>query len=241
MTHAIEKELVKVSGFEPARDYKRRQDYLAALARGVDAYFASVNDKGFDDLTKEAAEWFNAAARALSNKKVIPEFDDEVASADIPMPEPDEPEEDFTQEELVEEPVVDGPALPVRKEQPPKRRRGYNTTVPPGRDLPHPEVTEEGEALDKRVAKAKTRPKDSTFGVKNTANLDKWGFAVGSKNSAAMTLFEKGCRMSDVKASLGGTYYAAIGRVIKRGHKVEHEANGLTRITFRHPPGQKPK
>lgn len=248
--HPIELELVKLSGFTPTKDYKRRQDYLAALARTVDQHLndltAEKADKVFDDLDEATAKWFNAACRAVSNKKVIPDFDDEVSSAEVPMPEEVEPP--LTDNELVEEPLPDEPTIAIRTEHPPKKKRGYERTVPPGRDLPHPEITPEGEQLEKVAERAekkaekagiRTRPKDSTFGAKNTVNLDKWGFAIGSKSSAAASMFEKGCRMSDVKISLGGTYYNVVNRIIRRGHKVEHEANNEIRVTFMNKGGRK--
>lgn len=203
MASLIEQELVEITDFKPVKKYENKQDYLAALARLVD----QLDDKQFDTLSKEAADWCNAAARAISNKKVIPDFTDEVASSEVDLP--------ISDEELVDEIVP-------RTEPPPKiGKRRYDRSIPAGRPLPIPNV-------DPIPPK-----KDPTFGTKNTRDLDKWGFVVGSKNSAAMAMFEKGARMVDVTASLGGTYYAAIGRIIKRGHQVERFANGLIRLTFK--------
>lgn len=205
MASEIEKELAEITDFKPLKQYEKKQDYLAALARLVD----QLDDRDFDRLSKDAADWFNAAARAISNKKVIPDFTDAVSSSEVDLP--DEPIED---DELIDD-------IAPRTEPLPKKKRDRAHSTQPPRALPVPNV-------DPIPPK-----KDGTFGKKDPRILDKWGFAVGSQNSAAMAMFEKGARMKDVTASVGGTYYAAIGRAIKRGHFVERFANGIIRITFK--------
>jgi len=85
---AIEQELIEATGFTPRRNYPDRQDYLAAVARAVD----QLEDVDFDGLSAEAADWFNAAARALSNKKTIVDFPDAEPEAEAE----EEPAEDET-------------------------------------------------------------------------------------------------------------------------------------------------
>lgn len=84
---AIEKELTEATGFVPRKNYPDRQDYLAAIARAVDG----LEDVDFEGLSTEAAEWFNAAARALSAKKVIVDFADRLDVGE--EVDDDEPEE----------------------------------------------------------------------------------------------------------------------------------------------------
>lgn len=220
MMSSIEKELVKLSGFEPTREYKTKQDYMAALARVVD----QLNEVDFDKLSEPAADWFNAAARAISNKKVIPNFEDEVATSEVQLPEPDKPAEPYEGETV----AVKSEAAPEpRLEQPPKKKgpKQQHRAAPP---------------LALELPKTK-RLTDDTFQIKYSGRVDKWGFAIGSKSSAAASMFEQGARMKDVKASVGGTYYTILRSLIQRGHKVENEANSLIRITYRKPPGPEPK
>jgi len=224
--HPIEEELHSVCKFAPTKEYKKRQDYLAALARAVDLYFESVSDEGFDDLTDATANWFNAAARALSNKKVIPDFDDNVSSSEIQVPDEPLVEEppikyDELTEEFIEELLPDEPTLPVRKSHPPKQKRDYGDTRPPGRVLTVPDDA------------------DPTLGPVSNNKRDKWNFVIGTKNSKAASMLERGCRMADLKASIGGTYYSLLGKVIRRGHTVIHGANGYIKITYHEKSGRK--
>ena len=69
---SIEQELVEATDFQPTRKFDNRQDYLAALARKVDA----LEQDEFDELTNESVNWFNNAARCMRNKRAIPDFAD---------------------------------------------------------------------------------------------------------------------------------------------------------------------
>ncbi len=212
----IESELIEATGFTPRRNYPERQDYLAALARSVD----QLEDVDFDGLSTEAAEWFNAAARALSAKKPLEDFPDAEEEA------PDEAESPIEDEELVEpEPEPKAKAKP--KPQPEilsperlnltpkgKRSRTGQKKVDPIKDV--------------KKGATPPRPKRTT-----KIEYDKWGLTVGSKNSEAATMFENECRMIDCTNELGGgTFYNLLSRMVREGHKLEKNADGTVKLTF---------
>jgi hypothetical protein len=207
---AIEQELIEATGFTPRRNYPDRQDYLAAVARAVD----QLQDVDFEGLSAEAADWFNAAARALSNKKTIADFPDADPEAEEPAAEPAEeeaqPEEAVSEEELAE---PETEALPEHKPE----KRGTKETNPKF-NRPY-----KGDRRGKKGPEKGLSPK----------NIDKWGVIPGTKNAVAISHFEKGATMHDVTKAIGGTYYNLIQDMIKRGHRVEKGTNGLIKLTHK--------
>lgn len=99
----IEQDIIKKTGFKPAREYKDRQDYLAALVRAA----WNADDSVFKQLTDEATAWVNAGEKAVRSHSVIAELPDvaqevynEVVEATVeldetpentPYPEPAKP------------------------------------------------------------------------------------------------------------------------------------------------------
>jgi hypothetical protein len=69
--HQIEQEIIDKTGFTPERDYRDRQDYLAAILK---ATFVIPDDE-FDLVSNEMRDWCNEAAVAFKAKKIIPDFD----------------------------------------------------------------------------------------------------------------------------------------------------------------------
>lgn len=69
---SLEDQVIEAAGFTPAREYKSRQDYLAALVEAT----ADIQDDEFEKLPEEVALWINDAAKARRQKKEIPEFPD---------------------------------------------------------------------------------------------------------------------------------------------------------------------
>lgn len=62
---------------------------------------------------------------------------------------------------------------------------------------------------------------------------DRYGVVKGSKNAAAVAMLEGGCRMTDITASIGGTYYNLVARLMKQGHHVEKGANGMIKLAHK--------
>lgn len=106
------------------------------------------------------------------------------------------------------EPESEKPVVKAKEKEAKRRPKG----VPP-RKLEHPKV-------------------DPQQGIDNF-ETDRYGVVKGSKNAAAIAMFEQGCRMSDVTASIGGTYYNLLERLRKQGHTVEKGANGMTKLSHK--------
>jgi hypothetical protein len=77
--HEVEQELIDVSGFVPERDYKDRQDYLAALVVHV---AMNVDEDGLEGLTDAAYDWAKAASKARKANKQIKDFNGEAHEAE---------------------------------------------------------------------------------------------------------------------------------------------------------------
>ena len=201
MLSTIEDELLEATAFPKNRPYPQRQDYLAALARAVHG----LDEVDFDALSLEAATWFNNAAVALNNKKDIEEFTDDTGPTEDELQPAEGPDDEETEEGSDGEPA----AAPVTKAKN-GRRKGQ-----PPRKLPHPPI------------------KDITLGdVESIENItiDRYGNISGYKTAAATAMFEKGCRMTDVTASIGGSYYNMLRKLEKRGHIVKRGPNGMTTV-----------
>lgn len=206
---SVEQEIIETVGFEPRRNYKDRQDYLAALARSVD----QAEDEDFDKLPKEAVDWFNAAVRAINKKEELPDFESE-----------DENELDEPAEETEEEPA------PV--EEAPKARKGRKAVAA------EVAAEDEVEAAPARRRKGQAPVKKDHPPVKPPSEdepieLDDFGIVKGTKNAAAAVMLVKGCRMADITESIGGTYYNLVQRFVKQGHKLEKGANGMLKVTHK--------
>lgn len=196
----IENELLEATKFQQRRAYADRQDYLAALARAVD----HIEDDIYDALSNEASDWFNAAVRAMNNKKKIAEF------ADAPPPEPEPITEEL--EPLEEEALVEEEVEPEEK-----------VTLVSAKIKP-----QDRKAVPPRKLKA---PKMKAVKIEDeNLTLNRYGVIDGSKNAAACELLERGCRMSDISETIGGTYYNLVRRLVKQGHRVEKSAHGLKLI-----------
>lgn len=221
---SIEKELLEVTGFKPRKEYDDRQDYLAALARAVDA----LKPDDFDNLTNEATEWFNKAAEALNDKDALPDFEDASNGADPeaegdptednePEPEGEEGDEEPVDPETGE--VLEKPApkpKKAKKEKPEKvSAKAPKKGREPPKKLPHPPITL----------------------LKETGVVfDEFGVAKGTKNAAAVEMLQKGCRMNDITETLGGTYYNLLRRLVREGHHLEKSGNGV--LTLIHKDGE---
>jgi hypothetical protein len=105
-------------------------------------------------------------------------------------------------------PVAEAKVEKKAKAEPKRRAKGV-----PARTLDHPEINPQA-SID-------------------NFEVDGYGIVKGSKNAAAVAMFEQGCRMSDVTASIGGTYYNLVARLMKQGHTVEKGPNGVITITHK--------
>lgn len=208
----VQKELVEAAGFEPTKNYQR-QDYLAALARAVN----EIPEEDFDGLSVEAQDWFNAAVKALNKKQELPEFPD--AEAEGNEAAEDNPTDDNLEDDTSDEAVEEAPPKKVAKGKKPAKA-----------EPPEGEVEDEAEEAPPKKTKGKAPRKLEHPAV---GELDHFGINVNAKGHAAAAMLEKGCRMADVTASIGGTYYNLLGRLLKDGHKLEKAANGYLQLVHK--------
>ena len=224
----VEKELLEATGFKPKKEYPDRQDYLAAIARAVN----SMDSEDFDQLSNEAADWFNAAAQALNDQDELPDFDGTLPDEEADEDEVQTDESEDTpaaegaaeQEEAVEPEAEEHEAKPPRKEKAkkPKKAKKEEDSDPAPEDavaVANPKIPE------KPIRKLK-HPEVKDLKDASEIEFDRYGLAIGTKNASAIAMLEKGCRMSEITEALGGTYYNIIRRLVKEGHRLEKNGNG---------------
>ena len=70
---SFEERVLKEVGFEPTREYKDRQDYLAAILVASE----KISDHDFEyNVSEDVADWLNEGYKARRTKKPIPDFPD---------------------------------------------------------------------------------------------------------------------------------------------------------------------
>lgn len=256
--HSIERELIKACEFKPRKKYNDRQEYLRAIlvaanklsdddfdllsddaANWVDACIRVHNahknedlpdfdeadepegaEDGEEDEGPDEDEAADDEAEADDGDDDADEADDEsgASTEDEDEPEdeddeadPDEEPEDGDDEEDEPEEVVEEAPKPARK------KPGPPAKPKPPKGQPPVSVSAQ--------KKLKDLPQDE-----GDVELDKWGCMIGSKNSLALAMFEKGATAKEIKAELGGTYYNILTKMVKRGHKLEREGH-LMKLT----------
>lgn len=222
--HEVEKELVKTTKWKPRAEHDDRQDYLAALVKEVDR----LPPDQFDNLSDEAATWFNKAVAAMNKKGEIPEFEveneqdtDPGEPSDNPTPEDDFPPEGVpvpTPEEVAEADV----------DPQPKRQKTWKkqVRVKSGRPKGGPK-----QASEREYPPEKDTPEHDY--AKVSGEKDRFGVVVGTKTHKAVELYEKGCTAKDLAQQLGGRYYNILTKLQKEGHLVEKMEGGQWRLTHK--------
>ena len=126
-THAIEKELVKVTGLKKKKGEKD-QKWLARLAKAA----AGLDEEVWEELDEDTQEWVNAATTALNDKDDIPAFDalededdDEDDDSDDEDEDDDEDDEDEDEDDEDEKPAPKAkPKAKAKASDKPKRKPG---------------------------------------------------------------------------------------------------------------------
>lgn len=232
--HAIERDLIKASGYKAQRKFADRQDYLKSILNAV----SKLEDDDFNVLKDEAADWVNAAVEAVNSRDDIPDFDEDTTQTeDDPEPEDaavadsedgadDDDEEDDGPSDDDDEPADDVADVQAVDEQPEEK---------PAKKVKKPAKPVKA-ALSKKPIKGQRPPQFDQGDVV----LDKWGSMEGSKNSQALTMFEKGATSKEVKEVLGGTYYNILKKVVKAGHTLEKKGS-MIKVTHSDDVNTKPK
>ncbi len=255
----IEQELLDVSGFEPKKSYKDRQDYLGALARAVQ----DVSNDDFDTLSDAAADWHGDAVDAINDRNEIPDFPDLEADAEPETKsarkrgkaaaEEDEPVDEAEADDAAEEDGEADEADGDEAEEEPPQKPGRSRTKPAAKakdkpkgkdkEKPTPKKDAKGNSKSKRAeAEDEPAPKAKRGAPSDGAiTLDRYGIAEGTKNAQAVAMLEKGAKMSDVNSEIGGTYYNLLKRLVKQGHTLEREPGGKLRLVHKDDGGKPAK
>ena len=225
--HAIEKELVKLTGFKAPRKYKDRQDYLAAIVNAVN----KLADEKFDELGEEAVAWFNASVQAANGKKDLPDFDEaEAAPADDTETEEEaDGDVEGTEAEDEEAGVDDADSDAGAEDEKPAKAKATKGQKPIKAAKPEA----------KPEKKEKTPPR-RTVGHLENLKLSRFGAVEGSQTAQALDLFARpdGASMSEVKEAIGGTYYNALKKAVEQGHRMEKDGHKIT-LTHKDDVGKK--
>lgn len=261
--HSIESELIKACEFKPRKKYNDRQEYLRAILVAAN----KLSDDDFDLLSDDAANWVDACIRVHNAHKNedLPDFDevgdvseDETSDEEVDDDAADEADEDEAEsDEGDEESDDDGDDEDGSDEADASDETDTDEEPEDGDD--EEDEPEEVEVAPKPTRKKsgpvpkpkppKGQPPVSVSAQKKLKNLpeeegdvelDKWGCMVGSKNSLALAMFEKGATSKEIKAELGGTYYNILTKMVQRGHKLEREGT-LMKLTHMNEVASKPK
>lgn len=250
--HAIEKELIKVTAYKARTKFSDRQDYLSSILNAVlkltDDDFNDLSDDAagwcnaaveaknskqdelpdFDEVAPDDSEEDEGDDAAdeegdeadgdddgdtvagdagdgdsdADTTAVDDASDDEAEEEPDPSDDEDEPEDD---EPEAKPSAKKGAAKPAKVSKPVDKAPVKKFTPPPKPKPPKP-----------FVKKVKVPDEEDVI-------MDKWGCMEGSKNSQALTLFEKGATTKEVKDAIGGTYYNILKKMVLDGHTMEKE------------------
>jgi len=251
---SLEQELLDATGVEPG-EFKNRRKMLEAIIRVVN----KLPEDGYDGLSDEAINWYEAGVRAMNSKKAPPDFE-----AAPPKPEPDEGEgEDEGDEDIgdVDEGDEDdeGPdegeeGQEAQTSAPNERFADSDTAIE--EPVHEPGEVEEAPApkKQKKVKKAKA-PKPPTKAeleraaggptryekmIKYGGTKNRYGIYEGTKAHDTILMLEKGTTMAEIKNAVGDTKYNLVKALQKAGHLIEKEDNKFT-LTHKADIGKKPK
>lgn len=222
-----EKQLVSLIKFKP-NDYGDHQDYLAALARTADRWFAT-HDKTqaiFDNLDDGLVNWFEDAISAMNNRVTIPDFPDrEIEEPHLTAPDEEEEVDDDNE-----------PSKPEAARDPGNVAE-VGAASGPGEALTA-HSAEAGTAANVEEPKAPKKPKVKkqripTRAETYTGALDRWGIVIGTKKWEALKLYEHGTTAKELEAKVGGRHYNVLQEMMKAGHRVEKLPGHVFKLTHK--------
>jgi hypothetical protein len=239
--HEIEREILEITHYKIQRKFSGRQDYLKSIFNAVQ----KLKNDEFDELTDEAALWANACVESYNRDKdaELPDFnevgdpdDADVDSEDNGQEEPvdDEVEDEDGSEDLSDsdDDEGDNQGSDEQPEMETEDEAGVQLTGLE-EEVDEPEDTaprKKTKRIKEPKIKKPTKPPPVREDDDSDVELDKWGSMVGSKNSRALSMFEKGATAGEVKDQLGGTYYNILKKMVSHGHKLEKNGAVITLI-----------
>ncbi len=263
----IEAELVKLLKFKKApEDYEDRQEYLVALAEAVDKV---KDDTVFDNMTEPAYDWLQDAVEARNKKQEVEDFPDaepeEVEGDGEPDAEVVEAEaaEGDESAEAAEEAAEEESGKTIEGAETERDSAELEGSEPAGAEPKSEEVEPATPAFEAPGKQKKPRKKHITGGryirkkkgkpdaqpkykpgkepdyLKITGKKDRYGIYKGTKTSAALEMFEKGCTMRDAELEHGDSFYNVLRKLHKRGHRVDKLENKVLRLIHKDDVGKK--
>lgn len=238
--HAIERELIKASGYTARKKYTNRQDYLGSILNAV----LKLSDDAFDALSDEAATWANSAVEAKNAKQDIDDFDetvvdDETADTDDDDTGVDDSDDSDSDDDADTDDdgddtdsVDDDTDADEDEDEKPSKRKVKAKAEKPAKTKPPAKEKTKAKAAPQKGKRPPQFDKDDV-------DLDKFGSMKGSKNSQALAMFEKGATTKEVKEALGGTYYNILKRCVEQGHVLDKKGAVIT-LTHKDEVGKKP-
>jgi len=169
-THAIETELLKVTGVKPQRKKEDEQKYLMRLLNAIS--HKSITDEVFFGMSDETQQWVDEGVAAVANSQDIPYFnavvgeDEDEEDEDEDEEEVEEEDEDEDEEEVEEEDEdEDEDEEEVEEEDEDEDEEDEDEDNEADEDEDEPEEEEEYEEMTVKKAKSKkskSEKKDST-------------------------------------------------------------------------------
>ncbi len=233
----VEAQIVKVTKVKETA-YRIRQDYLAALVRGID----KLSQDEWDNLSDDVVNWHIAAVGQMDKKRPIadfPETENAFAESFIGS----EGEEDATISDKdsdgmaeAEETSLPAPSVGSKgnttESEDTEQAEEIKEKKPRGRPKKVKEVKpkKESEWPEKFVNK----PEPERY-AKITGERDRFGITIGTKTSDAVAMYHTadGATLKQVDKAIGGRHFNILGKLAKDGHKVEKLAGGFWRVTHK--------
>lgn len=218
-----EEQIVKVTKVKES-SFKVRQDYLAALVRGID----KLSQDEWDNLSDDVVNWHIAAVGQMDKKRQIEDF----------AVNKSEEVEDAAEVETTASGMAENEEI-VQLSSPVDDNRDSDNDKEPKPQ----EETEEKKPRKPKKAKAEkvksesqyeSRPEPERYS-KITGEKDRFGITIGTKTHEAVKMYntEEGATLKQVDKAIGGRHYNVLQKLTKDGHKVEKLAGGFWRVAHK--------
>lgn len=217
----IETELVKATKVKET-SFRARQDYLAALVRGVD----KLDQDKWDNLSDEAVAWHAAAVAQMDKKRQIEDFGNDEnqvsseAEVDNPTLETDGGADDIS-------PAIEDDAIP--------KAPGPEEQLSSAEEVEEKKPAKQPKAKKVKEPSPNIKPGDVERYAKITGEKDRFGITIGTKTHDAVKMYNTadGATLKQTGDKLGGRHYNILAKLAKDGHKVEKLPGGVWRVTHR--------
>jgi len=204
----IERELVEATKVRKS-SHKNRQDFLAAIVRGVD----KLHQDEWDSLSDAAVNWHAAAVESMDKKRHINDFPDVALESSAQALETEgsdnaEPDRDAEMECDLQ---------------------------PIGSEETSGEKKEKAKAPKAKKVKEKVPDPDIDRYDTITGEKDRFGITIGTKTHDAVKMYntKTGASLNEVDEKIHGRFYNILKKLEKDGHKLEQLEGRRYRLTHK--------